>query len=457
MNINNEHPSLGVFKLFMIAIVSVDSIRNLPITAQYGTSLLSFYLIATLGFFIPLILVTNHFTTRYPNVGGSYLWIQDAFGKQWGFVSIWLQWVYNIIWYPTIFAFISTTLATMISSSLETNKIFILLSSLGFFWILTAINCRGIRTIGRINTFYAIAGTFVPMLLIIMLAAYWLLSGHPSATPLTWHALIPKANNLMNLAFFINILFSLLGIDSIAMHAGDVRSPSRTYPKVLTLASIIIVFSLSLSSLAICIVVAPEKIGLISGLMAAYSLFFTKYNMAWAVQFIGCAIIIGGLGIASSWIISLARGLNVASMSPNSILPKNFRRLNRHRMPQVILIFQGIVFTLLTSLFLIFPDINHSYWILSSMTGQFALLYYVLLFLAAFKLLRQEKQGRGLFIWLILGLTTSIIGIFIGFIPPENVVGAKAIMHYESVIIFGAIFFMAPLYYVPLLAKRKKS
>ena len=37
---------LGLLPLVMIAIVSVDSLRNVPIGAQYGFSLISFYLLA---------------------------------------------------------------------------------------------------------------------------------------------------------------------------------------------------------------------------------------------------------------------------------------------------------------------------------------------------------------------------------------------------------------------------
>lgn len=441
--------SLGIFTLLMIAIVSVDSIRNLPIAAQYGTSLISFYLLAGLTFFLPLIIVINYLATRYPNTGGSYLWIQAAFGERWGFISIWLQWVYNVVWYPTIFAFISTTLAQMISPALETSRTFILLTSLLFFWLLTAINCLGIRTIGRMSIIYAIVGTLLPMLLIIILAIHWLLSGHPSATPLTWHALMPNQHNLLNLAFFVNILFSLLGLDVIGIHAGDVKNPQRTYPRVLAMSGIIILFSLMLTSLAICIVVEPAKIGLINGLMDAFTLFFTQYqHAAWGMMFVGVAIVLGSIGIASSWIVGLARGLHVATSASISNLPKVLQTLNRHDMPHAILILQGIIFTLLLGVFLLFDDINNSYWILSSMAGQFALIYYGILFAAAFKLFRQDQRKTFWLSLLVVGWVTSIIGILVGFMPPSSVSSFSAIVKYEALLGLGGILFLVPLCFI---------
>ena len=48
---------LSVFSLVMINVIAVDSLRNLPISAEYGLSLITFYVIGALCFFIPICLV----------------------------------------------------------------------------------------------------------------------------------------------------------------------------------------------------------------------------------------------------------------------------------------------------------------------------------------------------------------------------------------------------------------
>ncbi len=443
---------LSTFKLAMLAVVSVDSIRNLPIAAQYGTALITFYIIAGLAFFLPLTMTTSFLAKRHPSTGGSYIWVQSAFGPRWALISIWLQWTYNVIWYPTIFAFISTTLAFLINPHLEHSNIVILGLSLIFFWAITLNSCFGVSAISRLSNFSAILGTLLPMTLIIALAIYWLANGHHSAVSLHASALIPTQGNIANLAFFANILFGLLGIDVIAMHAGDVKCPDQSYPRALLISGILIFFSLMFSSLSLCVVVAPEKIGLMSGLIETFSVFFNKYHLNWAVYFIGVAIILGGLGIASSWISGLARGLHVASFSFK--LPKVFQKKNRQGMPQGILILQAIIFTILTSVFLLFDNVNNSYWILSSMTAQFALLYYILLFTAAFQLMGKEKISRKYRPWLVIPVLTSLIGIMVGFLPPANIRGFSAVLHYESIIVIGGAAFFLPLIF--LFRKAKK-
>lgn len=125
--------------------------------------------------------------------------------------------------------------------------------------MLSLLHCFGVRASSWISTCGSITGTLLPMFFIMGLAIYSLAAGQPSATPFSWNALIPDEHSLKNLAFFSNILFSLLGLDVIAMHAGNVKEPHKTYPKALILSSILILFTLTFSSLSLCIIMPSEK------------------------------------------------------------------------------------------------------------------------------------------------------------------------------------------------------
>ena len=441
---SNQQRKLGLFKLIMITVISVDSIRNIPIAAQYGLSLVTFYVIAGATFFLPLILITSRLASEYPNTGGSYLWIEAAFGKKIGFASIWLQWVYQLIWYPTIFAFIASTLASLIHPAWETNVWFILGLSLAGFWTMTLVSARGIHATSWMSSVGAIVGTLLPMAAVIILAVLWLKSGHHSAVSYKASGLIPTHQDLQNFGFFANILFSLLGLEVAAMHAGNVKMPEKTYRRAMSIAGVIILDSLIFSSLALCTVLPPAQIGLINGLMTAFKAFLDQDHAGFLLPWIGAAIILGGLGIACSWIIGLARGLHVACQASN-ILPA-LHKLNRQDMPYRILILQGIIYSLLISLFLVFPNINNSYWLLSALTSQFALLYYTLLFCAAIKLSAgKRKLGTG-GLMSILAILTSIVGFCVGFMPPSNI-EAGGILKYELLICAGLIVFCLPLIY----------
>src|SRR5262245_26238885 len=114
---------LGFFQVVMINVIGVDSIRNLPFSATYGFSLVFFYILAALFFFIPGALVSAELGTAWPTTGGIYVWVREAFGKKMALLTIWLNWIYNIFWYPTIMALIAGTLAYFFDPNLANNKL----------------------------------------------------------------------------------------------------------------------------------------------------------------------------------------------------------------------------------------------------------------------------------------------------------------------------------------------
>ena len=101
-----------------INVIAVDSLRNLPISAEYGFSLVFFYVVAALFFFIPIALISAELATGWPKTGGIYVWVREAFGTKTAFFTIWLQWIYNIVWYPTILAFLAATITYLIDPQL---------------------------------------------------------------------------------------------------------------------------------------------------------------------------------------------------------------------------------------------------------------------------------------------------------------------------------------------------
>lgn len=409
---------LGLLALVMMAIISVDSLRNLPIAAQFGVSLVTFYIMAGIGFFLPLAWVTSKLVSYYPKTGGSYIWIREAYGHKWGHFAICLQWLYNMIWYPTIFAFITATVAILLGHHLDHSKWFVFLSSLGLFWILSYIHTLGLHFSKWVNIGSAIIGTLLPMSIIIGLAIYWLLSGRPSATSLTWNALIPTWHDVKNIGFFSNVLFSILGLEVIAVYAGNVKKPQQIYPKAMGISAVLILLTLVCSSLALCIIMPVEKITLITGLVDVLQLFFAAFQIQHITFLIGLCIIIGGLGIASSWMLGLAKSLHV-SLESMSFSPKWLQTVNRNQVPTGIIWIQALVYSLLLSAFLFFPSMNQSYWVLSAATAQFALLYYIILFCAARKLLRRNSKNPLNTIFPVLAILLCGIGLIAGFMPPE--------------------------------------
>ena len=214
---------LSVFSLVMINVIAVDNLRTLPISAELGCSLVVYYLLAALIFFIPMALVAAELATAYPSTGGLYVWVRQAFGRRVAFITIWLQWIYNITWYPTILVFIVTTMAYLFNPHLAQNRFYLLGTTVGLFWTMTLLNCFGMKISSVVSTFGALLGTLLPMIGIAILGLIWLLQGQPLAIdyPIHW---FPSQHTLGNAPLFSAVLFGLLGIEMSAIHSKEVKN-----------------------------------------------------------------------------------------------------------------------------------------------------------------------------------------------------------------------------------------
>ena len=418
---------LSLFAITMINIIAVDSIRTLPISAQYGFSLIFYYLIAGLFFFIPSALVSAELGTGWPERGGIYIWIKEAFGKKTASIIIWINWVYNLAWYPTIMALIAGVFAYTFNPSLVDNPYYIISVILVLFWLATFLNCYGMRLSAWISGMGAIIGTLLPMLFIIVLAFVYLYQQRPLAIEISSHTFFPSGSTYDKLGFFSSILFGLLGLEMAATHAGEMVDPKRDYPKSLFIAVIAILSSIILSSLAIAIVVPSGTLNLVVGTVQAFSAFFQTFNMPYMTKVIAIAIVIGGLSGVSAWIIGPTKGIMVASR--DEMLPKFFNKENEHGAPINTLLTQAVIVTLLSLFYLFMPSVNSTFIFLSIVTAQLAMIVYITLFAASIILHHKKRDvkrtfkipGGNIGIWLVAGsgITISVLALIAGFIPPK--------------------------------------
>jgi len=135
-------------KAWLIGLMIVSIVASLQLMSScaiYGYSLLFFYFIAAVCFFVPSLAIGCELATAHPVTGGSYIWVEKAFGPSWGFFAVCIQWFANLVWYPTIFSFIATALAYLYDPSLAADKTFLFWTVLGLFWGVTFLNMWGIR------------------------------------------------------------------------------------------------------------------------------------------------------------------------------------------------------------------------------------------------------------------------------------------------------------------------
>jgi len=455
---------LNAFMLAMINVAAICSIKNWPVTAEYGFSALFFLMVAALLFFIPVALVSAELATGWPETGGVFVWVKEAFGHKMGFLSIWYQWMTNIPWYPTTLSFIAGAIAFTFNPAWAAQKVYMVVFVLILFWVATFLNLKGMKASGWISSVGVLLGTILPGCMIILLGAFWVIEGHPRHIDFTWGQFVPDLTHISQLVLFAGIALSFAGMEMSAVHAQEVVKPQKNYPKAILLSAILIIILSALGTLAIAMVIPQKEISLVSGGLDAFAYFFKTYHLEGWMPVVALCIAIGAYGQVSTWIAGPTKGLLAAARVGD--LPPSCHRVNKHGMPSTLLILQAIIVSIVAFVFLVMPSVSSSFWLLLALTAQFYVILYIIMFAAAIKLrytrphvVRAYKiPGGKIGMWIVagVGMMTSVVALIVGFVPPAQL-DVGSLLFYESFLAIGLVVSTAIPFLLMFSQKRKKS
>ncbi|STX51062.1 Amino acid transporter [Legionella busanensis] len=456
-----QYKFLRVSSLVLLQIAIVGNLQVLPANASYGASLPFLYFFAIIGFFLPCTLMVAELATTRPQTGGAYIWCEQAFGPQVSFFTVTILWISNLLWYPSIFSLIATNFAYLFNKSLAQNKLFIVTFNVFLFWFFTGLNCLGVKFSSRTSIACSILGIIIPIILIILGGLIWCLKGQPSAISFTHTSMLPNLNNINNLSLLIAIVISLFGIEITAVHAGNVVNPKRDYPLSLLIAGILLLIFLLSAELAIAAIIPLNKLSVVTGLLDALIIFFDSIHLSYLISLVLFLILIGNLGSVAAWMLGSTRSMAIACQKNQvaSILQKT----NRYEAPIGVLICEAFIFSFVSTIFLIFPSIIDSFWLLLDLAAQISLIYYIILFVSAVRLRYLPTIAEGfvlpggniLFVIIMLiGALTSLLALSTGFIAPANL-DARSISLFHWIMILGLIFTLI-FPFMLLLIKSKK-
>ena len=445
----NKKAIITTFMMVMICFTTTENIANIPLNALYGFSILFYLLLGFILFFIPLALVSAELATAWPN-GGVYQWIKEAFGNRVGFLAIWLQWAQNVVWFPSVLIVIASMFAFIFNPELANNKYYLFSVFVIVFWGSTFINSLGMHVSGLVTTICTVCGSLFPVAMVILLGLVWYFTGKPIQIEYSWHSFLPNLSSLSQLSLLAGVFTTIAGMEMPAVFANDMNNPQKSFPKAIGIAAILIFITYSLGALSVASVIPAKEIGLGSGAVSLFKVFFDQFNLSWATPIMAALMTIGTAGMFNNWLPGPAQGLLVAAQQGD--LPPVFRKVNKNKAPINILITQGIIATLIALIILFEPTVNASYWIFYVLTGILYFILYVILFAAAIRLRYIRKDQPRVFkipfgnvgIWVLssFGLLTALFIIFISFVPPAQI--KENLFSYELFLILGVFIFLIP-------------
>ncbi|MGO9258573.1 MAG: APC family permease [Bryobacteraceae bacterium] len=334
---------LGLRDITLFAISCIVGSRWIAAAAHAGPGAVSLWLLGAVFFLVPLAIAVATLSAKYPGAGGLYLWTRGDYGPWHGFLSFWVYWMGIAFWFPSAALFYMSagfyTLGPRYQS-LAGNRFYLLAAALAAIWIALGTNLVGVH-IGKWTENLGAAATWLLCAVFVALAVVaWNRRG--PATPMHF---LPHWD-WGTVGFWSTIAYAMSGMELAGFMGAEIRDPLRTLPRAGWIASGFATVFYTGSTIALLVLLRPEKISELNGLAEAGDMGAHLVGLAWLSPAIALLVLasavgqIGGIGTAVSR-LPFAAGVD-------RLLPEAFGRIHpRWHTPYVSILALGGVATFL--------------------------------------------------------------------------------------------------------------
>jgi glutamate:GABA antiporter len=422
---------MGFWDVLLFNIATVLGPRWVAAAAHNGTSSMSLWVLAALMFFVPMALVVNELTSRFPEEGGLYVWSKEAFGDFHGFVAGWTYWLYTIFYFPGLLLASASMSAYVLGgkgAELAQDRTFLLAGSMALLLVAVVLNIVGLNIGKWLQNAGGIA-TYLPLMILVALGGViWL--KHGSVTHFTWSNMMPSWNwDTVN--FWSQIAFAFSGLELVSAMSGEVRDPRKTLPRAALSAAVLIALMYIAGTLAVLAMVPAGDVDPKSGVFHA----ITAGSVALKIGFVGVLaallVTVGNAGGVGSTVAGIARVPFVVGI--DRYLPKAFGKIHpRWRTPHISIIVQAVASALVLLLSQINESTRGAYQVVIDITIILYFIPFLYMFAAAVKLANRPDRttnphailipgGKpGVWFACVLGFFVTLLSIIVSVFPPGD-------------------------------------
>ena len=423
---------LTLFGLIGITMAFFGTVRSVPTLAITGWTQIFYMVIAAFAFALPIALMSAELSTAYPVEGGPQVWVKNGISEKWGFVTSWLLWVQMFFGMVMVASTVGILFGYVINKpQLSSNNYFIFAVILISYWGVTLLNLK-FDMVKVAGNWGAVIGVYIPFVILVILGVIYLIkNGIQSNSYLGGFKpkdLVPNFKDLGSLTYLSGIIFIFAGVEISSVHANNIDNPKRNYP-IAVIASVILlaIFNI-IAGLTVSNAVPKGKLEL-ANITQPYMIFCNNLGIpSIVVNIISLMILIGVLVQLSAWVLGPSKSM--IKVAEEGDLPKFFQKRTEKDIPITFVLIQAIVISLVSVLYIVVPDVNSAFLIITITTTILYCVVYILIAIAAVCLrykmpdldrpFRLGSKGNGL-MWTIsiLSIISIVFTIIVSIIPPS--------------------------------------
>ena len=415
--------------LLLYYLVTGFSLRWIATASAAGPSALVIWVVAALGFFVPLVFSVLELSSRYPEEGGVYVWSKRAFGPFSAFMTGWTYWGSNLPYLPGLLYFAAANALFIGGPDWqqwgENNSTYFIEVAMTGLAIAVVLNVVGLNVGKWLNNVGAMASWIPAAVLIVLGAVSW--SRFGSAAPMNAQAFVPSTS-LKDVIFWSTIAFAFGGVESGSTMGEEIQDARRTVPRAILAAGAVMTILYIAGTLSVLLALPSSQITGLLGIMQAIQAITSKLGMPWLVPIVAAFVSMNALGGVGGWFAATARLPFVAGI--DRFLPRAFGELHpRWHTPYVALLVQAGIAALFIFLGQAGTSVRGAYNVLVSM-GIIAYFIPFLYMFAAMIVLQKEPAspdvmrvpgGKPAAIALAsIGFFVTAVSIVLACIPPDD-------------------------------------
>jgi amino acid transporter len=422
---------MGFWDVLLFNIATVLGPRWIAAAAHNGTSSISLWFLAAALFFVPMAMVINELSSRFPEEGGLYVWSKEAFGDFHGFIAGWTYWVYTIFYFPGLLLASSAMSAYVLGgkgAALAQSRTFLLAGSMVLLAVAVLLNIIGLNIGKWLQNAGGIA-TYLPLSILVVLGGViWLKQG--SVTSYSWSNIMP-AWNWDTVNFWSQIAFAFTGLELVSAMSGEIREPRKTLPRALIAAAALIAAMYIIGTFSVLALVPANDVDPKSGVFHAITLGSNALKIGFVGVLAALLVTVGNAGGVGSTVAGIARVPFVVGI--DRYLPKAFGNIHpKWRTPYVSIIVQAIASALVLLLSQINETTRGAYQVVIDITIILYFIPFLYMFAAAIKLASRPDRatnqhavlipGGKAGVWIASGLASAVtlLSIIVSVFPPGD-------------------------------------
>jgi amino acid transporter len=448
---------LGITDLLLVQILLVMVPEFFGTAVKAGPSHVVLWLLAILLFFIPQALVIGYLNRLMPLEGGLYEWARIAFSDRIGFLVAWNLWLTSTIQVSQV-ALVTATYATYAAGPkaawMASNPGLLLAASVVLIAAMMAVARIGLR----LGKWVANTGSIFTILIIGLVAmmpfAHAARTTMPAYHPLR---LAMPTLTLFSLSVFAKMTFGALsGFDTVAIFAGESRSPARNLARATYMATPIIALLYIFGTSSILAFVSPDDVDIIGPIPQVLSRGLGIFGLASVI--VPIAILLLLTNYLCSYVTLFSANARLPMVAGwDHLLPRWFTRLHeRYKTPVNSILFMGGVAFAASVAALLGVGNQEAFVTLQIWTWTFYGLAYMAMF--AVPLIARKELGLRPGLWLRVaaaaGFLVTLLFVLLSVFPIVPVESQLAYIMKTVTVILGANAFAVLLY---RLGSRKQA